>query len=142
MSEPITLITNIAHFIAQGDIAQAKEKLTASKLGQQLIHAKDERGGLTRSMGAMIEKLSQFSHNLKRTSQELSTATQEISSSSRIQAGAVQEFTTSSQEIAAAIKQIDTTSQQLSNTMEEISKEAKETATLAGEGRQTTEVCR
>ncbi|MEO0795445.1 MAG: methyl-accepting chemotaxis protein [Verrucomicrobiota bacterium] len=139
IASPITYLTEIAGYVARGELAEAQASIrercnTQSKL-RDLSLAQDETGELFRAIQDMIGNLEQLVSEMKGASNQLTESAQEISGTAKLQTGTAQDFGSSSTQIAAAVKEISTTSLELSNTMKNVSKGAHQTTTLAGEGR-------
>ncbi|WP_309380770.1 methyl-accepting chemotaxis protein [Cerasicoccus frondis] len=138
IARPISFLTNIARHVADGELAAANREMNACCQGNSqhdLSRARDETGDLFRAIQRMISNLQQLVVEMKGASGQLTESADSIGSSAQQQVGAAQDFGSSSTQIAAAVKEISTTSQELSNTMKKATTSARQTAEVAGEGR-------
>jgi methyl-accepting chemotaxis protein WspA len=95
-----------------------------------------EIGQIGGILNRVISRFQEILGMVKLSTNSLGGTTSEISSSATEQNATVQGFTASFNEIAAAVKQISSTSRSLAQTIEQVGNQGRETAHLAGEGRE------
>lgn len=139
ITSPISVLTNIATEVAEGDINAAANMLenidkSADKNIALAKHRNDETGNLFRAIIAMIENLNALIGQVKRSSIQLTSTATEISSTAKLQETTVNDFGASTNQIAAAVKEISSTSQELYKTMINVSDVANETGSMADAG--------
>jgi len=99
------------------------------------VTSKDEVGELARWVDAFVEKIAELVRTVKKSTIELRTAATEMAATAREQGETVSSFGAGTAEIAAATKEISATGAELTTTMGEVDRAAKESASLAGGGR-------
>jgi methyl-accepting chemotaxis protein WspA len=147
IAQPITELTKIAGLVADGDLAQADQRMQEASVhmresavsGTALLRGEtfDETNQLCDAFERMIHQLSSLVGQVKDSSSALVGTATEISATSRQQERNVQDFGVSTNEIAAAVRQISATSQELLGTMNDVSDVAGETAVMADDGRKS-----
>ncbi len=95
-----------------------------------------EIGQIGGILNRVINRFQEILGMVKLSTNSLGGTTSEIASSATEQNATVQGFTASFNEIAAAVKQISSTSRSLAQTIEQVGNQGRETAHLAGEGRE------
>ena len=95
-----------------------------------------EIGQISGILNRVINRFQEILGMVKLSTNSLGGTTAEIASSATEQNATVQGFTASFNEIAAAVKQISSTSRSLAQTIEQVGNQGRETAHLAGEGRE------
>lgn len=117
--------------------AAAADRIARGDLREQIADSQtsDETGALMRSMRTMDANLNSLIGNVKQAGIRLNSTATEIAATSKQQEASTATFGAASNQIAAAVKEISTTGQDLVRTMESVSRNAQETAQLAGAGR-------
>jgi methyl-accepting chemotaxis protein WspA len=143
IARPIGNAVSIAQLIAEGNLAEARRRVT-DKLEKIEAAAGRRQGGknksqnetekLTESVVLMTKYLASLVGQVQRSSVQMVSTATEIAAASRQQEATVTEFGASTTEIAASVKEISATSQELSKTMQDIKERASHTESLADQG--------
>lgn len=91
---------------------------------------------IARGMQSVVRSSGELVGQVKMSAMRVNSTASEISSAAAEQNATVQTFNSSFNEIAAAVKQISATSKELARTIEEVGRQGRDTASLAGEGRE------
>ena len=91
---------------------------------------------IARGIQAVVRSSGELVGQVKMSAMRVNSTASEIASAASEQNATVQTFNSSFNEIAAAVKQISATSKELARTIEEVGRQGRDTASLAGEGRE------
>ncbi|MBL8875503.1 MAG: methyl-accepting chemotaxis protein [Phycisphaerae bacterium] len=124
-SRRVRRAAEVADRIAHGDLTR--------EIGETA--GGDETGQLLRSMSTMDGNLNSLVGSVKQAGIRLNSTATEIAATSKQQESSASTFGAASSQIAAAVTEISATGRDLVKTMDVVSKNAVDTASLAGEGR-------
>lgn len=100
-----------------------------------VVASKDEVGELARWVNAFLDKIAGLVRTVKKSTIELRAAATQMAATAREQGETVSSFGAGTSQVAAATKEISATGAELTTTMGEVDRLAKESAALAGGGR-------
>ncbi len=134
IAKPINKIIAVAKIIAEGNLAEANQAITAMQPTMQK-KAIDEPSQLFAAVSTMTQRLISLVGQVQRSSVQLVSTATEIAAASHQQEASVTEFGASTTEVTAAVKEISATSQELVRTMQDVKTVSAETEGLADTGR-------
>ncbi len=144
ITAPVENLVNVAQLVAQGNLIEAREKMTAmGKSGKSPEEppggAPDDRADETTRLSAAIEKMISDLRSLVGLVQTscvwlVSSATQ-MAAASREQESNVASFSAATTQAASSVQEISATSEELARAVQDVKDIATDTATLANSGR-------
>jgi len=138
IANPITLITNVARKVAEGDLNSASAFIidieSTNKQIAKSRQSEDETGELFRAIILMIDNLNHLVGQVRRASVQLIATATAIDVTSKEQEDTIKDFGSYTNQIAAAVKQISSTSQDLYKTITGVSEVATETGSMVDAG--------
>jgi methyl-accepting chemotaxis protein WspA len=133
VTRSIAEIAQVAHRIAQGNLAEAKQAIEKRRITKRLVQ--DEIDDLFASISSMTNSLSSLVGQVQVSSVQLTSTATEIAATSRQQETVVANFGSSTTQVVATVKEISATSQELSKTMQQVKDVTTTTVSLADTGR-------
>ncbi|MCX6901320.1 MAG: methyl-accepting chemotaxis protein [Verrucomicrobia bacterium] len=148
IAKPISRAVQVAEWIAQGDIADAKQAIpaiekdlaamsrkTASQSSADAVLCHDESGQLLNAISTMTSNLASLLEQVQKSCAQLVSASVEIAATSNQQEATAGEFEVSTARVVTAVKEISATAQELARTMEGVKGTAEGAKQLADSGR-------